>query len=155
MNPRIRIMLDSRQLEEAPVAEGEAEGLWRKAVQTLASSAVTGLNPNAQFTLIYQAALQASMAVLRAAGFRVRGEAHHHYTFAGVAALAFGEMSDAARDLNLIRRHRHDAIYDWETDLTTQQVGEIRSVARRLFVSAEPWLRRSYPALDVLPPDDP
>ena len=112
-----------------------------------------GLNPNAQFTLTYQAALQASMAVLRAAGFRVRGEAHHHYTFAGVAALAFGEMSEAARDLNLIRRHRHDAIYDWETDLTARQVDEIRSTARRLFIHADSWLRRSYPALEALPPD--
>jgi hypothetical protein len=153
MNPRIQIMLESRQLEESPAAEGEVEGLWRKAVQTLASSAVVGLDPNARFTLTYQAALQASMAVLRAAGFRVRGEAHHHHTFAGVAALALGEVSDAARDLNLIRRHRHDAIYDWETELTARQADEIRSAARRLFVNADLWLRRSHPALDPLPPN--
>ena len=52
MNPRIQIMLDSRQLEESAAEEGEVEGLWRKAVQTRTSSMVPGLDPNARFTLV-------------------------------------------------------------------------------------------------------
>lgn len=151
MNPRIQIMIESRHLEEVAAAEGEVEGLWRKAVQTRTSSAAAGLDPNAQFTLAYQAALQASMAVLRAAGLRVRGDAHHHHTFAGVAALQLGEASHAARDLNLIRSKRHGAIYDWETSLEPKHVEEIRAAADRLFHHAEPWLRRTHPGIDPLP----
>lgn len=91
------------------------------------------------------------MAVLRAAGFRVRGDAHHHHTFAGVAALDLGALSDAARDLNLIRRNRHDAIYDWETQLEARHVEEIHSAARRLFAHAEPWLRGDHPEIESVP----
>lgn len=151
MNPRIQIMLDSRQIEESAAVAGEAEGLWRKAVQTLASSTVPGLDPNARFTLVYQAALQAATSLIRAAGFRVRGEAHHHHTFAAVAALELGDLSDAARDLNVICRKRHGAIYDWETQIEEQHVEEIRTAAWRLFVHAEPWLGGRYPKIEPLP----
>jgi hypothetical protein len=152
VNPRIQIMLDSRQLEESAAEAGEVEGLWRKAVQARASSMVPGLDPNARFTLVYQAALQAAAAVVRAAGFRARGDAHHHHTFAAVAALDVGEASDAARELNVIRRKRHGAIYDWETQLDEQHVEEIRAQADRLFRHAEPWLRTRHLAIAPLPP---
>jgi hypothetical protein len=152
VNPRIEIMLASRQIEEGAAVEGEVEGLWRKAVQTRASAAVAGLDPSARFTLTYQAALQAAAAVIRAAGFRTRGEGHHHHTFATVAALELGEASDAARELNVIRRRRHDAIYDWETQLDEQHVVEIRTVADRLLTHAEPWLRTGHPAIEPLSP---
>jgi hypothetical protein len=152
VNPRIQIMLESRQFEEGAAVEGEVEGLWRKAVQTRASSTVAGLDPNARFTLTHQAALQAAAAVVRAAGFRARGDAHHHSTFAAVAALELGKASDAARDLNVIRRKRHGALYDWETQLDEQHVVEIRTAAERLFTRAEPWLRTRHAAIEPLPP---
>lgn len=151
MNPRIQIMLESRQLEESAPAAGEVEGLWRKAVQSLTSSAVAGLDPNARFTLTYQAALQAATAVIRAGGLRVRGEGHHHHTFAAVAALESGGFSDAARELNVIRRQRHGAIYDWETQLEDQHVEELRAATRRLFAHAETWLRARHPDIAALP----
>lgn len=151
MTPRIRIMLESRQIEESAAAAGEVEGLWKKAGQTLASSAVAGLDPNARFTLVYQAALQGAMAVIRSAGYRVRGDAHHHDTFAAVAALEAGELSAAAREVNVIRRKRHGAIYDWETQLTEQHVEELRAQTRRLFSHAEAWLSARHPGIDPLP----
>jgi hypothetical protein len=144
-------MLGSRQIEESAAVEGEVEGLWRKAVQTFGSSGVAGLDTNARFTLLYQAALQAATSLIRAAGFRVRGEAHHHHAFAAAAALELGELSDAARHLNVIRRKRHGAIYDWETQIEEQHVEEIRAAARRLFVHAGSWLRARYPAVEPLP----
>lgn len=78
MNPRIQVMLDSRQLEEQVAEDTEVGGMWAKAVRTLRSSEVTGLDPDSAFTLAYQAALQASTSVVRAAEYRVRGEGHHH-----------------------------------------------------------------------------
>lgn len=91
------------------------------------------------------------MAIVRAAAFRVRGEAHHHHTFSAVAALELGELSDAARELNVIRRKRHGAIYDWETQLEESHVAELRAEARRLFTRAEPWLRARHPEVETLP----
>jgi hypothetical protein len=109
---RIEIMLASRHIEERPAAEGEVEGMWTKAVGTWESASLAGMKPDAQFTLLYQAALQVSTAVIRAAGYHARGEGHHHHTFAAVAALSLAELSDAARKLNGVRQKRHEAIYD-------------------------------------------
>jgi hypothetical protein len=148
-------MLDSRQLEESPAAEGEVEGMWRKAVRTWGSSTVAGLDPDARFTLAYQAAFQAATAVTRAAGYQVRGEAHHHHTFAAVAALSLGAVSDAARALNVIRQKRHGAIYDWETQLADEDVEEVRDAAWRLFAHGEAWLRPHHPKLVPLPASPP
>jgi len=106
VNSRIQVMLDSRQLEAQPAEDTEVGGMWAKAVRTLRSSEVGGLDPDSAFTLAYQAVLQASTAVIRAAGYRVRGEAHHHHTFSAVAALQLGDLSEAARDLNVIRQKR-------------------------------------------------
>jgi hypothetical protein len=80
--------------------------------QSFRSSSLPELDRDAAFTLAYQAALQLATALIRAAGYQPRGEAHHHHTFAAVAALGLGELSEAARDLNVIRQPRHSAIYD-------------------------------------------
>lgn len=153
MNPRIQIMLESRHIEERPAAEGEVEGMWAKAIGTLESSAVPGLNPDARFTLAYQAALQACMAVMRAAGYQVRGEAHHHHTFGAVVALSIPGLEEAARKLNGIRQKRHSAIYDWESRLDEQDAEEIRTAAQRLLAHAEAWLAATYPNIASLPAD--
>lgn len=151
MNPRIQILLDSRQLEDSPPAPGEVEGMWAKAVRTLGSASLDGLDRDARFTLLYQAALHAATAVIRASGFRVRGDGHHHHTFAAVAALDLAALSEAGRDLNVIRQKRHQAIYDWETALGEHDVAWLDAATRALFSHADRRLRASHPALQPLP----
>ncbi|HEX2076993.1 MAG TPA: hypothetical protein VHG08_04765 [Longimicrobium sp.] len=153
MNPRIQIMLDSRQIEAVSPAPGEVEGMWSKAVRTLGSTTLDGLDPDARFTLLYQAALRAATAVIRSAGFRVRGDAHHHHTFGAVAALDLGDLSDAGRDLNVIRQKRHQAIYDWETALGEHDIAQLRAATRALFAHAHRQLRAGHPAIQPLPHD--
>jgi hypothetical protein len=147
VNPRIQVMLDSRQIEERRAEDAEVAGMWEKAVRSLRSSRVPGLDADAAFTLAYQAALQASTAVLRTAGYRVRGDGHHHHTFAAVAALALGELSDAARDLNVVRQSRHGAVYDWHARTEEKDLTFLRSAAARLFGEAHSWIAAQRPQL--------
>lgn len=121
--------------------------MWAKAVRSFRSSSLPELDRDAAFTLAYQAALQLATALIRAAGYRTRGEAHHHHTFAAVAALGLGEMSDAARDLNVIRQRRHSAIYDWESATSEQDLAAIRASTLRLFAAGRAWLAGARPAL--------
>jgi hypothetical protein len=86
MNARLQVMLESRQLEALAAPDAEVLGMWAKAVRSFHSSTLAGLDGDASFTLAYQAALQLATALVRAAGYRTRGEAHHHHTFAAVAA---------------------------------------------------------------------
>lgn len=149
MNPRLQVMLDSRQIEAVPAEDEEVQGMWAKAVRSLRSAGVAGLDPDSVVTLAYQGALQASTAIIRAAGYRVRGEGHHHHTFAAAAALDLGELSDAARDLNIIRQRRHEAIYDWETVTRDRDIVALRSAAERLFEHGRHWLLDQRPHLPL------
>lgn len=147
MNLRIQVMLDSRQLEAHAAEDTEVGGMWAKAVRTLRSSEASGLDPDSAFTLAYQAALQASTTVIRAAGYRVRGEGHHQHTFAAVAALGLGELSETARSLNVIRQKRHGAVYDWEVETGKDDLAAMKSVGSRLFAEAYRWLCAELPQL--------
>jgi hypothetical protein len=149
MNPRLQVMLDSREIEAAPAEDEEVLGMWAKASRSLHSSGITGLDEDSAFTLAYQGALQAATAIIRAAGYKARGEGHHHHTFAAAAALNLGDLSDAARDLNVIRQRRHEAIYDWETVTRARDVAALRSAANRLFDHGRKWLQAQRPHLSI------
>ncbi|HEU0013541.1 MAG TPA: hypothetical protein VFQ45_07640 [Longimicrobium sp.] len=135
MNARVQVMLDSRQIEALPADDDEVAGMWGKAFRSLRSSGLRGLDADAAFTLAYQAALQAATAVVRTAGYRVKGESHHHHTFAALAALDLGAVSEAGRDLNVIRQRRHGAIYDWQA---TTSERALRCCARPLSPCSRP-----------------
>jgi hypothetical protein len=77
----------------------------------------------------------------------VRGEGHHHHTFAAVAALGLGELSGAARDLDVIRQKRHGAVYDWETETGEAELMALKSARSRLFAEAYRWLSVERPRL--------
>ncbi|MHB1195159.1 MAG: hypothetical protein ACYC6F_19220 [Longimicrobiales bacterium] len=149
MNARIRIMLDSRDIEELAAPDGEVLGMWAKAIRTHRSAALPGLaeDPDARFTLLYQSALQAATAVVRAAGYRVRGEHNHQITFAAVAALGSPGLSEAARDLNVIRQGRHAAIYDWESTTEAGQLMDLQLAAASLLREARVFLLAQRPTL--------
>jgi hypothetical protein len=147
MNPRIQVMLDSRQIDAVPADDAEVRGMWGKAARSLQSSAIAGLDTDSAFTLAYQGALQAATAIVRAAGYRVHGEGHHHHTFAAVAALGLGDLSEAARELNVIRQQRHGAVYDWETATRDHELAALRSAAARLFERGRQWLAAQRPQL--------
>lgn len=73
MNERINIMLQSRQIEELAAVDEEVTMVWGKALDTYRASSTPGLTGDPALSLVYQAALQAATAVVRAAGYRVRG----------------------------------------------------------------------------------
>jgi hypothetical protein len=151
MSDRLKILVDSRRIEPHPAADDEVAILWEKAVRALRSSRAEVLDLDTAFTVAYQATLQGSAAVLRAAGYRTVGRDHHHSIFAGVAALEAGELSRAARDANDMRLDRHDAVYGTAM-IEARKLGEMRDAAGRLFAAAYAWLANARPGLKLTPP---
>jgi hypothetical protein len=149
VNVRIRILLDSRDIETLAAEDEEIVGMWAKATRTYRSATVPGLedDPDARFTLFYQSALQAATTIVRAAGYRVRGDRNHQITFATVAALGLKGISEAARDLNVIRQGRHAAIYDWEATTTNEQVLDLQRATSSLLDEGFARLRAQRPSL--------
>ena len=126
--------------------------MWAKAVRSYEGSPLPGLGPDSAFTRAYQGVLQAATAVIRSAGYRVRGDGHHHHTFGTIAALDAGSLSETARELNDIRQRRHGAVYDWETTTQEKDLARLRSAALRLFALGREWLGEQRPQLDLSGP---
>jgi len=75
MNPRLRVLLDSRSLLEHSATDAEVAAMWEKALQTMENSR-RGLDPSVEFTVAYTAALQTALALLYACGYRPVGRDH-------------------------------------------------------------------------------
>ena len=125
MNPRIKILLESRNLLEHSAADEEISILWAKAVQALENSR-RGLDPLIEFVVAYNAALQAGTALLAACGYRPSGRDHHHNTFSGVGALGSGELKRVAGILDDLRQGRHEAVYGFQREITEQDLSALR-----------------------------
>jgi hypothetical protein len=142
------MMLSGHEIEARPGPDDEVIGMWSKAVATIRDSMHADISADAVFTLSYQAALQAATVVVRAAGYRVRGGAHHQHTFEAVIALEGGpDLTAAARDLNALRKKRHTAVYEWERRIEQKDLDAMRSAAERLFAGAHRWLISQRPHL--------
>jgi hypothetical protein len=152
MNPRLRMMVASREIEEAEAPDREVAVRWRKAVHTY-EDARKDLGADSRLTLCYQAGLQAATALIRASGFRVMGSDHHRHTFEALRALDIGELATIAREMNAFRRSRHQAIYDWddappdgpEEDTAARELDELGRNVSRLLEIGLAWLVANRP----------
>lgn len=144
MNPRLQVMIDSREIEAADAPGEEVAARWRRAVDTYVDAG-KDLGASSRLTLYYQAALQASTALIRASGFRVLGSDHHRHTFEALHALGLGELSMLGRAMNAFRRSRHQAVYDWQEapGNPADEAATLRELAenvRRMLVLGHAWL---------------
>ncbi len=125
----------------------EIKSLLAMVDRDLKSCRASGLSPDWQLAIAYNAALQAAIAALAAAGYRVaRGESHHHRA---VQSLAQTIGADAAfiSKLDKFRKKRNIIDYEQAGTVSEQESGEILQLASDLRVAVEAWLRKEYPAL--------
>jgi hypothetical protein len=153
MNPRLRVLLDSRSLLEHSATDGEVAAMWEKAVQTLENSR-RGLDPSVEFTVAYTAALQTAIALLYACGYRPSGRDHHHNAFSGALAVGAGELARAARELDQLRLGRHEAVYGVELGVPEAQMQAVRESTVLLMREARQRILAERPALsgELAPP---
>lgn len=142
-------MVDSREIEEANAPDDEVATRWRRALSTFADAG-QDLGASSRLTLYYQAALQASTAIIRASGFRVLGSDHHRHTFEALHALGLGELSATGRSMNAFRRSRHQAIYDWQDGSgdAADEAATLDELARtvgRMLALGNAWLAANRP----------
>ena len=158
MNPRIEMMVQSREIEAHPAPDREVAARWNDAVQSYTDSR-KGLAPKSALTLCYQAGLQGATAVLRCAGYRVRSSAtgHHRLLFEALRALEIEDLSPLGREMNDLRRRRHHAVYEWDDDEESaagMDPERLEEIVGRLLARAHGWLREQRPpiARDVAAP---
>lgn len=146
---RIDRLLEGRNLEQVEAEDAEVVGIWTAALREWSDASVPGLSVAGAFTHVYQAGFRAATAMVRAAGYRVRGAvgSHHHATFYAVAALGDGSLEQVADAMQSIRGGRHTALYGDEEELDPDDLDAARGHVARLLVVIHRWIAAARPAL--------
>ena len=152
MTRALQSLVDSRYIKADPASDVEVVSRWRAAMVSYNDSR-NDLAPASRVTLAYQGALQGAIAVVRAAGYRMKGSAggHHYLTFATVAALEQPILSPLARGMSDRRRERHDSVYHWDQEpgkdrATHLDAEHVDASARQFLIAAYEWLCTARPA---------
>jgi hypothetical protein len=126
---RIDRLLEARSLDPVQADDAEVAAIWAAALREWADASVPGLSTAGAFVHVYQAAFRAATALVRAAGYRVRGAVggHHYVTFHAVSALGDPELERAADTLQNIRGGRHTALYGDDEELEPADLENARS----------------------------
>jgi hypothetical protein len=147
MRMTLQDWLRSSWLVEHRSSPQEIKSLLTMADRDLKSCRASGLDPDWQLAIAYNAALQSATAALAAAGYRVaRGESHHHRT---VQSLEHTIGCDAAlvSTLDKFRKKRNIIDYERAGIVSDQEAREMVELARDLRGRVESHLRKEHPEL--------
>ena len=137
-----------------PAQDAEVAAVWAAALREWADASVPGLSVAGAFMHVYQAALRAASAMLRAAGYRVRGAVggHHHATFYALGALGGDELERLADLMQGIRGGRRTALYGDDQELEPEDLEKARRDVYTLLGEVHRTLADRRPALVLQPP---
>lgn len=156
---RIDRLIEARSLEAVPADDAEVAAIWAAALREWSDASIAGLSVAGAFTHTYQAGLRAASAMLRAAGYRVRGAVggHHHLTFYAAGALGDPALESVADAMQSIRGGRHTALYGDEEELEPEDLDHARKQVSLLLRAIHDWLLRERQGLTsrlATPPAD-
>lgn len=146
---RINRLLEGRGLEQVEAEDAEVAAIWTAALREWSDAGVPGLSLAGAFLHVYQAGFRAATALVRAAGYRVRGAvgSHHHATFYAAAALGDEALEQAAEAMQAIRGSRHTALYGDEEELDLDDLLTARGHVGRLLTEIHRWIVVTRPPL--------
>lgn len=146
---RIDRLIEARSVEAVPAEDTEVAAVWASALREWSDASVAGLSVPGAFTHTYQAGLRGASAMLRSAGYRVRGAigGHHHLTFYAAGALGDATLEAIADAMQNIRGGRHTALYGDEEELEPEDLEHAREQVARFLHAIHDWLLRERPGL--------
>jgi uncharacterized protein (UPF0332 family) len=147
MNAVIEGLLRDRRLEAREADDDEVVGFWQKAEHAHRDACNVSNSLDGRFDRAYTAARITAVAVLRDAGFRVRGEAHHFVAFHAARHLVEDvDLQQAFAAAEAMRALRHEVDYGYESTLSLQDVEAAVDLVERLFDRGARHLRARRPS---------
>lgn len=110
---------------------------------------LVGLSTDRAFSTAYSAALQLATVVLRAAGYRTSGVAHHWTTFQALPLIFDFCDIEKADYFDSCRRKRNMADYDAAGLISEAEVHELVREASLFRKDVIDWLERKHPHLVI------
>jgi len=134
--------LRSHQSSAKEIAE-----LFRVVERDLGDAGLVVLSADRRFATAYNAALQLATILLRAAGYRTTGTAHHWVTFQALPEILGESQRGRAGYFDRCRVKRNFADYD-QAGLTSEgEVDELLEEVTEFKQMALDWLSRHQPTL--------
>jgi hypothetical protein len=122
--------------ESAPPDFKIAERLLAQAASHLQSAAISGVDPEGRFTLLYDAARKAADAVLRAEGRRITHGPGHHIAYLAEAKRVLGPAHESLLNrVEAARVTRNRAEYQARA-VTEAELADLQGAAHALVITA-------------------
>ncbi|NOT77512.1 MAG: hypothetical protein HOP07_00755 [Bacteriovoracaceae bacterium] len=120
----------------------EISDLLKIVERDLADSAQTEISDDWQFGIAYNAALKLANILVRASGYRVKGQGHHMNTIAMIPFILGSHKNDDADYLDTCRRKRNIVEYDCVGGATPEDVKELREFVQEFQKEILIWLSK-------------
>ncbi len=125
----------------------EIASLFAVVERDLSDAAIEALSADRRFVTAYNAALQASTAVMYAEGYRTAGSGHHRTTFEFLKAVSASEFGDLANYFDDCRRKRNRADYVGVGYISDTEAKYLVAEVAKFAQDARDWIRKHHPAL--------
>ncbi|KMY66210.1 hypothetical protein AAU61_17090 [Desulfocarbo indianensis] len=133
-------------LTEHNTSPGEIGDLLAIADRDLDQALTPGLSPDWRLNIAYNAALQAAVAALAAAGYR-SSRANKHYRVIQSLVHTIGMEDDLILVFDHFRKKRNISDYERAGTVSEQEADEMYSLAKDIRSRVETWLKNGYPEL--------
>ena len=142
--------LSNGWLVEHKTSPQEIEDLISLADRDLRNATVSGLDPEWQLIMAYNADLRLAAAPLAAAGYRSSREGSH-YRIINSLALTIGADREMINKFDAFRKKRNLSQYDHAGLVSEKEFEEMKELAFELKYRVKTWLKINYP--ELLPED--
>ena len=138
--------LQNSWLIQHTTSEQEIDNLLGLSDRDLAACQLQGLPTDWRFSIAYNAALQAAIAALAAAGYRATRDNHHYRVIQSLEfTTAPGRKVIDAFDG--FRKKRNISSYDLAGTVSDKEADEMLKLASNLRADVEKWIRATRPEL--------
>lgn len=133
-------------LKRQPTSPQEIKDLLKIVERDLRDCQSNEISADTQFTIAFNAALQAATAALRACGYRTAGQGHHVRVIDSLG-LTIGLNSQGIRKLQTFGRKRNTCNYDIAGSVSDTDLVQMKKLATALHEEVKKWLRKEHPEL--------
>src|SRR6266852_7463356 len=142
MKTSLQDWLKNGWLNEHKTSRQEIAGLFGVADRDLAACQTPGLINDWGFNIAYNAALQIATAALAASGYQAE-RANHHYRVIDSLSLTLGTDAGSIKKFDIFRKKRNISDYERADTISASDVEEMRSLAEKLRVDFEAWIKKN------------
>ena len=134
---------DNGWLANHTTSSQEITDLLAVAERDLKDSSASGISPDWQLAIAYNAALQAATAALFASGYRAGREAHHYRIIQSLAH-TIQAKPNLINQLDKFRKKRNIGGYEAAGRISQQEADEMKKLAKDLYDQIVKWLHQNH-----------